>query len=508
MRKIPDYIKGYGDVIHYSPREIKKSNAFQEAKNTRRISTGESKQLPDIDAIFDTCDIRDGSVISFQHHLRNGDYVLNKVMEVAAARNLRGLTLVASSLFPVHQPLVSHIKNGVVTKIYTSYMAGPVADAISHGALENPVILQTHGGRARAIENEEIVIDVAFIAAPTADFYGNLNGIQGPAACGSLGYAEVDAQWAHKVAAITDNLVPYPAFPAQITQDKVDYVVVIDQIGTASQIVSGTTRVTEDPVGLRIAQDATAIITASGLLRDGFSFQAGAGSVSLAVAKSLHRVMESKGVQGSFASGGITKTIVDMLDSGLFRALFDVQCFDLDAVDSYRRSANHYSMSASLYANPGSKGAIVDNLDVMVLGASEVDVNFNVNVTTRSDGVIMGGSGGHADTAAGAKLAIVTTKLTASGKYPKVVENVNNITTPGETIDVVVTDYGIAVNPRNKELISKLESAGLKLTTIQELQRLAAEQAGVKITEHSHQDRIVAIQEYRDGSVIDVIYQI
>ena len=93
-----------------------------------------------------------------------------------------------------------------------------------------------------------------------------------------------------------------------------------------------------------------------------------------------------------------------MLEAGLFRALFDVQCFDLEAVASYRRNEAHQAMSASMYANPWNRGAVVDQLDVVVLGAAEVDLDFNVNVTTGSGGVIMGGSGGHSDTAAGAKL--------------------------------------------------------------------------------------------------------
>ena len=62
-------------------------------------------------------------------------------------------------------------------------------------------------------------------------------------------------------------------------------------------------------------------------------------------------------------------------------------------------------MSASMYGNPHTKGAVVNNLDIMILGATEIDIDYNVNVTTGSNGVIMGGSGGHSDTAAGAKLA-------------------------------------------------------------------------------------------------------
>ena len=43
--------------------------------------------------------------------------------------------------------------------------------------------------------------------------------------------------------------------------------------------------------------------------------------------------------------------------------LFDVQCFDLRAVDSYRRNPAHQAMSASMYANPHNRGAVCNLLD-------------------------------------------------------------------------------------------------------------------------------------------------
>ncbi|KAK0332069.1 hypothetical protein LTR94_026392 [Friedmanniomyces endolithicus] len=163
-------------------------------------------------------------------------------------------------------------------------------------------------------------------------------------------------------------------------------------------------------------------------------------------------------------------------------------------------------MSASLYASPGGKGAVVDRLDVMILGAAEIDTRFDVNVTAVGGGRIIGGSGGHADTAAGAKLAIVTTKL-ASRDNPKIVDRVECISTPGESIDVVVTEAGIAVNPRRKDLIEVLGRAGLPLVSIETLRRLSAQAAGRDGPACRPQGRIVAVVEYRDGSVIDLVRQ-
>jgi citrate lyase subunit alpha/citrate CoA-transferase len=217
-------------------------------------------------------------------------------------------------------------------------------------------------------------------------------------------------------------------------------------------------------------------------------------------------IMKKKNIKGSFAAGGITGYIVDMFEEGLFRSLFDVQCFDLQAVESYRNNRCHQGMSASMYGNPHNKGAVVNQLDVMVLGATEIDKNFNVNVTTGSNGIIMGGSGGHSDTAAGSKLSIVVTQL-VKGRLPIIVDEVTTITTPGETIDVVVTERGVAVNPLREDLIKKLNAAGIETITIEALMSIAEEMTGVP-EKIQTDDKIVAVVEYRDGTVIDVVRKI
>jgi citrate lyase subunit alpha / citrate CoA-transferase len=465
-----------------------------------------SKLVADLDASIDACGLRDGAVISFHHHLRNGDSVLNAVMEAIARRGIKDLTVAATSLFAVHAPLVDHIRAGTVTRISAGFIAGPVAAAISSGLLRHPARLLTHGGRARAIEAGEIAIDVAFVAAPTADALGNINGVQGPSACGALGYPQVDAAHAKYVVAVTDNLVPYPACPIAIGQEDVDFVVAMPSIGDAAGIVSGTTRPTTEPAGLAIAELAARVIDAAGLLKDGFSFQTGAGGVSLAAASHVRRLMAERGVTGSFASGGITSQHVAMLEEGLFRTLLDVQCFDLEAVRSFARDPRHLAMSASRYANPHRRGAVVDQLGAVILGATEVDQDFNVNVATGSNGVIMGGSGGHADTAAGAWLAIVATRLTAGG-YAKLVERVRTVTTPGKTVDVVVTEIGLAINPARDDLRDRLRNAGLPILSIDELAARAADQAVRPMA--PREDRgTVAVLEYRDGSIIDTVPQV
>lgn len=502
-REVPAQIPGYRVVKPFTDLSEDAGSVAKAPVRVYAAAPGRGKVLPSIAAAIDACELRDGAVISFHHHLRNGDHVLNLVLDEIAKKKLRDIKVAPSSIFPVHAPLVEHIARNVVTGIHTAYMVGPVAQAISRGALQAPAVMYTHGGRARAIECGDLHIDVAFVAAPTADTYGNINGVEGKSACGTLGYAMVDVMCADRVVAITDNLVGYPACPIDISQDYVDFVVPVGSIGDPQGIVSGTTRATTDPGGLQIAQTAARVIDASGLLADGFSFQTGAGGISLAVASCLKEILQKKRIQGSFASGGITGYLVDMFEAGLFRTLFDVQCFDLTAVRSYRQNEAHQAMSASMYGNPHNRGAVVNLLDAMILGAAEIDLDFNVNVTTGTDGVIMGGSGGHADCAAGAKLALVTTRLSAGG-YAKVVERVTTVTTPGSTIDALVTEEGVAVNPRRADLRDRLVSAGLPVVTIEELKAKADQRTGTPERRSTGED-IVAVVEYRDGSVIDVV---
>ena len=443
-----------------------------------------NKLLPTIKDAIIASGLRDGMTVSFHHDL----------------------TVNASSLFDTHRPLIGHIENGVVTTLMTDYMSGELGRFISAGGMKNPVQFRTHGGRPCDIANGKTPIDVAFIAAPASDMMGNCTGKQGKSACGSLGYAMPDARYAKYTVVITDELVNYPLIDWSIPETDVDAVVVVDSIGNPKGIVSGTTKITRDPVGLSMAMTAVDVIKASGLLKDGFSFQTGAGGASLAAAKYLKDVMLAEGIHGSFGLGGITGYMVDMLNEGCFESLMDVQCFDLKAVESIRSNPRHQEISATHYASPEAKSATVDSLDVVILGATEIDTDFNINVHTDSNGRIMGGSGGHSDTAAGAKLAMIIAPLSRA-RLPIVTDRVTCISTPGSSIDVLVTQKGVAVNPKNAELRDRLIAAGIKVMDIRELKALAESVSGVP-EKPVFGERIVADVIYRDGTVIDHIYQV
>lgn len=487
----PTDLPGYQDVSKANlqarkPRDLKLCDSLQEA--VRRSG------------------LQDGMTISFHHAFRGGDLTLNQVMETLAAMGFRNLTLASSSLTDCHAPLVEHIRHGVVSRIYTSGLRGPLADAVSRGLLAEPVQIHSHGGRVNLIESGELKIDVAFLGVPACDEFGNANGYSGEACCGSLGYARVDAEAAGTVVLLTEQLVPYPHHPASLAQDRVDLIVQLERVGDADKIGADATRMTSNPRELLIARRAAEVIAGSGYFTEGFSLQTGTGGASLAVTRFLEDKMRARGIRAAFALGGITSTMVDLHEKGLIGKLLDVQSFDRAAATSLARNPRHIEISANQYANFSSKGASVDRLDVVVLSALEIDTGFNVNVLTGSDGVLRGASGGHCDTAAAARLAIIVAPL-VRGRIPTLVEQVTTCVTPGSSIDILVTDHGIAVNPARPELAQRLREAGLEVVSIDWLRTRALQLTG-EPQPIAFTDKVVAVVRYRDGSVIDVVHQV
>jgi len=505
--EIPSFIDHYGAVKPYqgpfatSPTGRRYGNKLTDSK------PDDVKLLNNVKEALEKVGLKNGMTISFHHHLRNGDYVLNLVMDEIAAMGIKDITICASSITGAHEPLIKHIEMGVVTGIHTSGLRGKLGKAQAEkNILGRPVIFRTHGGRARAIEAGEVKIDVAFIGAPACDEMGNMNGVDGKSAFGSMGYALVDAAYADKVVAITDNLQPFPLHRISIPMNLVDYVVEVESLGDPALIASGSTRITKNPTELLIAKKAADVLIASGIIREGYSFQAGSGGASLAVCKFLRSYMEENQITGSFAAGGVTSYMTDLLRDGLFKALLDTQTFDATAVESMKKNSAHIEMSASMYANPHNKSCSAHKLDVMILSATEIDENFNINSLTGSTGSIMGALGGAPDTAAGAKMTIVVAP-TMRKRIPIVVEKVTNIVTPGDTVDVLITDRGIAVNPLRKDIQEKLDNAGIGTITIRELRQLVESFTG-KPEKIQYSDEVVGVIEYRDGTVMDVIYKV
>ena len=299
------------------------------------------KLCDSLDEMINRCELRDGMTISFHHAFREGDKVINLVVDKLAALGLKNITLASSSLMTCNAPLIQHIRNGVISKIYTSGMRGELADAISHGLMAQPVEIHSHGGRVNLIQKGEINIDVAFLAVSCADEYGNASGSGGKSRCGSLGYAMVDAQYAKRVVLLTESIEPFPYMPASIVQDQVDYIVKIDSVGDPAKISVGAARVTSNPRELMIARSAADVVEHSGYFEQGFSIQTGSGAASTACTRFLESRMKNKNITASFALGGITGSIVDLHEKGLIAKLLDTQSFDGAAAASLARNTNH-----------------------------------------------------------------------------------------------------------------------------------------------------------------------
>lgn len=454
--------------------------------------------------------LKDGMTISFHHHFRGGDKVVNMVVDKLAEMGYKNLSLAASSLQDVHEPLIEHIKNGVITSISTSGMRGKLADAISRGLMDKPVVFRSHGGRGSAIANGDLHIDVAFIGASSADPLGNACGFSrsenAKSICGSLGYALPDAQYADKVVILTDDLVQYPNVPASISEREVDYVVEVESVGDSSKIASGAIRDTKNPRDILLAKQAAKVIINSGYFKDGFSIQTGSGGASLAAVKYIRESMIEQGITASYALGGITAHMVKMFEEGLIKKLIDVQSFDKVAAESIMKNEMHKEVSANEYASADEMGSATHYLDIVILSALEVDKNFNVNVLVGSDGIIRGAIGGHPDTAADSALSIIVCPL-LRGRIPCVVDEVTTLITPGSTVDVVVTEYGIAVNPNRPEIAERLKKAGLNVVDIQYLVDRAKKVIG-DADPLPFGDKVVGVVMNRDGSVMDVIKNI
>ncbi len=465
-----------------------------------------SKLVENIHDALVKCGIKDGMTISFHHHFREGDYIVNMVMEEIHNMGIKGITICASSLGKAHDPIVPMIEDGTIVGIQSSGVRGKIGEAISTGKLRDLAIMRSHGGRVRAIESGEVHIDIAFIGAPTCDEYGNMKANGGKSDCGVLSYAVVDAEYADKVVAITDCLVPFPNVPASISMVHVDYVCVVDAIGNPAKIATGAAKPTTDVRKIMMADYCTQFVINTPYFKEGFSYQTGVGGASIASTISLGKIMEERGIHMGLGLGGITTPMCNLLAKGLIRTLVDTQDFDMGAIESIKTNPNHIEITASEYANPFNKGAYVNKLDFVILASLEVDTNFNCNVVVGSDGMITGAQGGHPDTAAGAKCTIVIAPL-LQGRIPAICTNVTTVTTPGETVDVVITDYGIAINPRRQDLIECMKDVKLPFKTIEELRDMAYSMVG-EPDPVQFGDRVVGIIEARDGTIIDVVREI
>jgi citrate lyase subunit alpha / citrate CoA-transferase len=506
-RMVPANVNGqvqrpYAGVNHDHPQGRKAAPPIRTAAD---YPMNGDKRVPDLETALRQCGLSDGMTISTHHHLRDGDRVALWALQTAAKMGARELMWFPSASFPAHAPVIELMEAGSVHHIEGS-MNGPLGDYCTQGRMRGLGVLRSHGGRWQAIQDGEVHIDIAVIAAPTADAFGNANGSHGPSACGSLGFALADSMYANRVIVVTDNLVEFPCVPWQIQGNNVDYVVQVDSIGDPAKIVSGTTQITRSPDRLLIAQYVAQFVREAGIMRPGFSFQAGAGGIALAFADYLRRYMKQSGVRARFVRGGSTRYLVELLKEGLTDYILDGQTFDLDAVRSIASDPRHVPTSPFTSYNYHGKGFFNSLVDVVVLGATEVDVNFNANVVTHSDGRLLHGIGGWQNCLfAGCTILAVPS---FRDRIPVIVDQVTTLTGPGELIDVVVTERGIAINPRRKDLLDAVQGSSLPIRPIQDMQREIEKICGGKPQKARLTQKPVAVVKWVDGTVLDTVWQV
>ena len=462
------------------------------------------KRQPDLKAALIKAGLKDGMTISTHHHFRNGDLIANQIFEIAAELGVKDLIWFPSASFPCHEPLIEYLEDGTIHHIEGS-MNGALGRFASQGKMRGAGVLRSHGGRYQAVQDGEVVIDIAVVAAPTADPFGNANGLSGPSACGLLGFALADSQYAHNVIVVTDNLVPFPCIPWQIQGNHVDIVVEMEQIGIPEKIVSGTTQITKSPDRLYIAELTAKFCDAAGIIREGFSFQAGAGGTALSIGNYFGEIMREKGIRARFARGGSNQYLVQMMADGLVEYILDGQTFDLEGVRSMRENPHHVDTSPFTSYNYHGKGNFASLVDVVILGATEVDVNFNGNVVTHSDGYLLHGMGGWQNCLF-SKTVILPIPLFRD-RIPVIRDEVTTICGPGELIDVIVTERGIAINPLRQDLIEATRDSGLPIKSIYELKDEAERICG-KPQAVEFEEKVIAAIKWVDGTVIDVVRQV
>jgi citrate lyase subunit alpha/citrate CoA-transferase len=352
-----------------------------------------NKVVGSLEEALKRCGLRSGMTISTHHHLREGDMVSNRIFEIASGMGVKDLVWLPSASFACNEPLIRFLEDGTLNRIEGS-MNGPLGRFVSEGKMKGMAVLRSHGGRVQAIQDGEVKIDIAVLAAPSADPFGNARGTGGQSACGVIGYAKPDYMYAGKVIVVTDNLVGFPCFPMEIEGNYVDFVVVVDKIGIPEKIVSGTTQITKSPDRLLIAELTARFLDESGILKDGAAVQAGAGGTSLAIAVFIHDIFRKRGWKSKLGFGGSTKYMVRMLEEGQMDYILDAQAFDLDSVNSIMKNPNHVQYPVFNAYNYHSKGNLTSMMDIMILGATEIDTGFNGNVVTHSDGYLLHGIGG------------------------------------------------------------------------------------------------------------------
>jgi len=127
-------------------------------------------------------------------------------------------------------------------------------------------------------------------------------------------------------------------------------------------------------------------------------------------------------------------------------------------------------------------------------------------VVSHSDGKLLHGIGGWQNCLFG-RTVILPIPLFRD-RIPVIVDRVTTLCGPGELIDVVVTERGIAVNPRRRDLLEAVKGAGLPLRSIEDLKAEAERICGGPPAKPKLLEKTIAVIKWVDGTLIDAVKQV
>ena len=468
--------------------------------------------------------IRDGDTISYPHYYRMGDHGLKLVVEKLKETGKKNIKIYGNAFFDHVDPwLMEAVRDGIIGGIYGNPYRKLGANIVAGDLLPWISVGFSHGNRVRKMQTGEVEIRVAFGPVPIADIYGNSNGLLGKEEhlCGPVGLFSADAEYAEYVCLLAGTVSDKLIMPTPISMEQVDFVVPVDCPGLSSGIGSGTLdmkKARTHPFNAQVAENITRVVKAAGVVKDNFSFQVGSGA-GLLILENIRSMLKETNTRANFSIGGVTSLHVDMLDEGTLYQLMHGQLFEPSpkVFESLLKNHRHHEITTSYYASVANKESAVNMLDLAILSTLEVDLDFNLN-TVCANGRIIGGIGGGQDVAAGADLTIIFMPL-ATGKngkgFPKVVSEVYTRTTPGEVIDVIVTEEYAAVNPKSKSsykdaIIERSRDFGVQLVSIEELHdksKAKAREFGTIPAKPETTDEVVHLIEWRDGTLLDKIHR-
>ena len=122
LEKIPHIHEISNHGPYHGARE--KNTATFQARSTRQ-----NKLVPSLEEAIRRTGLKDGMTISFHHHFRNGDHIINTVVDKLAEMGYKNLTLAASSTsrFSVRLYILGQ-----------SVMLGPITSSTLGSALPKP----------------------------------------------------------------------------------------------------------------------------------------------------------------------------------------------------------------------------------------------------------------------------------------------------------------------------------------------------------------------------------